>query len=326
MQHIFIINPHAGKKDQTGRIYEMADRLRQHGLTCQCLLTQRSGGAEEIARRLVSSGEEIRLYACGGDGTLNEVVNGAAGFDNAAVTCIPIGTGNDFLKNFGPDAAKFTDTENLWDGEVHPLDLIDCNGRQCLTIACSGIDARVAESVHELGDSPLLSGRGSYLAAVAVNFLFRGIGQHWRVTLDDEVVEDDFALVSMCNGRYYGGGSMPVPEARMDDGVLETILVKNVPKRTFARLFPAYSAGEYWKFPHIARMVTSRQVVITASPGEADIVTCLDGESLRSREVRLVLAEKRVNFFGPKGCSPNATAGFDRKPRKRRYSTAFLLL
>ena len=130
----------------------------------------------------------------------------------------------------------------------------------------------------------------------------------------------------MCNGRYNGGGSMPVPEARMDDGVLETILVKNVPKRTFARLFPAYSAGEYWKFPHIARMVTSRQVVITASPGEADIVTCLDGESLRSREVRLVLAEKRVNFFGPKGCSPNATAGFDRKPRKRRYSTAFLLL
>ena len=97
----------------------------------------------------------------------------------------------------------------------------------------------------------------------------------------------------------------------MDDGVLETILVKNVPKRTFARLFPAYSAGEYWKFPHIARMVTSRQVVITASPGEADIVTCLDGESLRSREVRLVLAEKRVNFFGPKGCSPNATARYD---------------
>ena len=116
VQHIFIINPHAGKKDQTGRIYEMADRLRQHGLTCQCLLTQRSGGAEEIARRLVSSGEEVRLYACGGDGTLNEVVNGAAGFDNAAVTCIPIGTGNDFLKNFGPDAAKFTDAENLWDG------------------------------------------------------------------------------------------------------------------------------------------------------------------------------------------------------------------
>ena len=201
MRHIFIINPHAGKKDQTGRTYEMADLLRaQHGLECQCLLTQRPGGAEEMARRLAESGEALRFYACGGDGTVSEVANGIAGFPNAAMTCIPTGTGNDFLKNFGPDAARFADVENLWNGEERQLDLIDCNGRQCLTIACIGIDARVAESVHELGDSPLLSGRGSYLAAVAVNFLFRGIGRHWRVTLDGEVIEDDFALVSMCNG------------------------------------------------------------------------------------------------------------------------------
>ena len=306
MQHIFIINPHAGKKDQTGRIYEMADRLRQHGLTCQCLLTQRSGGAEEIARRLVSSGEEVRLYACGGDGTLNEVVNGAAGFDNAAVTCIPIGTGNDFLKNFGPDAAKFTDAENLWDGEVHPLDLIDCNGRQCLTIACSGIDARVAESVHELGDSPLLSGRGSYLAAVAVNFLFRGIGQHWTVTLDDEVIEDDFALVSMCNGRYYGGGFMPVAEARMDDGVLNTLVVREVNRRTFLKFVGPYSRGEYAKFPEYAHCSCPKVVHIHSE--KPDIVTCLDGESVVNSDVTIKLHDKKLNFFGPEGCSCNRTA------------------
>ena len=204
-------------------------------------------------------------------------------------------------------AAKFTDAENLWDGEVHPLDLIDCNGRQCLTIACSGIDARVAESVHELGDSPLLSGRGSYLAAVAVNFLFRGIGQHWRVTLDDEVIEDDFALVSMCNGRYYGGGSTPVPEARMDDGVLHTVLVKNISRMKFAGLFSAYSAGRYRSLPpEVIRVVTAKNVRIQS---EDDIVTCLDGETIHSRDVRLTLSEKRLNFFGPKGCDPNYGAG-----------------
>ena len=175
-----------------------------------------------------------------------------------------------------------------------------------ITIACSGIDARIADSVHRYGR--LLSGRGSYLLSVAVNFLCKPIGRRWRVELDGEVIEDDFALVSVCNGRYYGGGSMPVPQARMDDGVLETILVKNVPKATFARLFPAYSAGAYRKFPHIARVVTARQVTITACPGEEDIVTCLDGESFRSREVRLGLSDKRVRFFGPAGCSPNATA------------------
>ena len=296
MKHVFLINPRAGNRDRTDRLRRLAGHLAAaHGLEVECLLTDRPGAAEPLARALAETGEPVRIYVCGGDGTVHEAANGIAGYENAAMTVIPSGTGNDFLKNFGPDAAKFADPENLWDGPDFPLDLIDCNGRLCLTIACSGIDARIADSVHRYGR--LLSGRGSYLLSVAVNFLLE---------LDGETIEDDFALVSMCNGRYYGGGSMPVPEARMDDGVLETILVKNVPKRTFARLFPAYSAGEYWKFPNIARVVTARKVVIRSL--EEDIVTCLDGESLRSREVRLELSDKRVNFFGPKGCSPNATA------------------
>ena len=307
MKHIFIINPHAGKRDQTSRIYEMADHLREaHGLTCACMLTDRPGGAADMARKLAETGEELRLYACGGDGTISEVANGIAGFSNAAMTAIPTGTGNDFLKNFGPDMEKFQDAENLWAGEVFPLDLIACNGRLCLTIACNGIDARIADSVHQYGNSPLLHGRNSYLASVAVNFLFKPIGRHWKVWLDDAALEDDFALVSMCNGRYYGGGSMPVPEARMNDGVLHTVLIKNIPKATFARLFAPYSAGEYRKLPQeLIRVSTARQVRIQA---EEDLVTCLDGECFRSREVVMGLADKRLRFFGPKGCSPNATA------------------
>ncbi len=307
MKHVFLINPRAGKGDQTARLRALAERLAAaHGLEVSCLLTGRPGAAESLARALAEAGEPVRIYVCGGDGTLHEAANGIAGYENAAMTVIPSGTGNDFLKNFGPDAAKFADPENLWDGPDFPLDLIDCSGRLCLTIACSGIDARIADTVHRYGG--LLSGRGSYLLSVAVNFLCKPIGRRWRVELDGEVLEDDFALVSVCNGRYYGGGSMPVPQARMDDGVLETILVKNVPKATFARLFPAYSAGDCWKFPEIARVVTARQVTITACPGEEDIVTCLDGESMRSREVHLHLADRRVKFFGPAGCSPNATA------------------
>lgn len=308
MKHIFIINPRAGKKDQTARIYGMADRLREvHGLDCACMLTDRPGGAADMARKLAASGEELRLYACGGDGTVSEVANGIAGFPNAAMTCVPTGTGNDFLKNFGADMAKFSDAENLWDGPVSPLDLIDCNGHLCLTIACTGVDARVADGVHRYGKVPLLSGRGSYLASVAVNFLFQPIGRHWTVTLDGEELEDDFALVSMCNGRYYGGGSTPVPEARMDDGILHTVLIKNVSKPMFARLFPAYSAGEHARLPsELFRVSTAREVRIHADGGE--FVTCLDGESFRWHDAVLRLADRRLNFFGPAGCDPNATA------------------
>ena len=116
----------------------------------------------------------------------------------------------------------------------------------------------------------------------------------------------DYALVSVCNGRHYGGGSTPVPEARMDDGVLNTILIRKISKAAFVRLFSVYSAGNYRQLPHIARSVTAREIRIQSNNEE--IVTCLDGECFRSREVVLRLADKRVNFFAPPGCDPNATA------------------
>lgn len=286
MKHIFIINPAAGKKDSRQRVYAMAEALkRNHNLDVECMLTKSRGHATALTRAIAETGDYVRFYACGGDGTVN-----------------------DFLKNFGKDAEPlFLDAENLWNGDVTPLDLIDCNGKYCLTIACTGIDARIAESVHEFGASPMLSGRGSYLASVAVNFLFHKIGRRWRVTLDDEVIEDTFALVSMCNGRYYGGGSTPVPEARMTDGVLHTVLVKNVSKARFATLFGGYSAGDYKKLPQdIIRVSTAKLVRIEALEG--DLTTCLDGESMHSQCVTLKLADKKVNFFAPKGCDPDATA------------------
>ena len=307
MRHILIINPAAGRKNCTAELSEQAKALaRRHGLDVRCVLTRRRGHAMETCRRLAEGGEDLRFYACGGDGTMNEVANGILGFPNAAMTCVPVGTGNDFLKNFGREALpRFLDLEQLWDGPQFPLDAIDCNGRAALTIACSGIDAQIADSVHRYGKSPLLRGRGSYLASVAANFLLHDIGHRWTVTLDGETVQDNFALVSVCNGRHYGGGSTPVPQARMDDGVLETILVRRVGKLTFARLFPAYSAGDYWKFPDVARVVRSGTVRIQS---EERIVTCLDGECFYSQDVTLALSAQKVNFFAPAGCDPNATA------------------
>lgn len=309
MRHIFIINPAAGKQDSRQKLYAMAQTLRdEKGLDVECMLTRSVGHATALSRAVAAEGKPVRLYACGGDGTVNEVANGIAGFENAAMTCIPVGTGNDFLKNFGEAMMpRFEDVNALWNGPVQPLDLIECNGRLCLTIACSGIDARVAESVHRYSTAPLLNGRGSYLASVAVNVLLKPVSQHLTVTLDGETVEDDFLLVSMCNGRYYGGGSMPVPEARMNDGVLHTVLIRKIGKLQFAKLFGVYSAGDYKKVdPSIVRVFTVNEVCIRSD--DKDIVTCLDGECFHSREVKLRLSDKKLNFFGPVGCDPNATA------------------
>ena len=307
MKHIFIINPTAGKTDSRQKIYDMAESLRQkHGLDVQCILTKKQGHATELAKKLCETGETLRFYACGGDGTVNEVANGIIGYDNAAMTVIPVGTGNDFLKNFGDDMEKFRDAENLWDGPQFPMDAIDVNGRVALTIACSGIAARVARDVHKYSESPLLDGKGSYIYSLAVNFLFKGIGTHWTITLDDVTTEGDWSLVSVCNGRYYGGGFMPVAEARMDDGVLNTLVVREVNRRTFLKFVGPYSRGEYAKFPEYAHCSCPKVVHIHSE--KPDIVTCLDGESVVNSDVTIKLHDKKLNFFGPEGCSCNRTA------------------
>lgn len=307
MKHIFIINPTAGKSDSRQRIYDMADSLRQkHGLDVQCILTKRQGHAVELARELCKTGEELRFYACGGDGTVNEVANGIVGFENAAMSVIPVGTGNDFLKNFGEMAAQFTDAENLWDGQVFPLDAIDVNGRIALTIACSGLDARVAEDVHKYSESPLLDGKGSYVYALMVNFVFKPIYNHWTVMLDNEIKEGDYTLVAVCNGRYYGGGFMPVPEAKMNDGMLNTLVIDRLNHGAFIRMVGDYSKGNYQKFPEIIHYSTPS--VIRIHSEKNDIVTCLDGECVTHSDVTIRLADGKVNFFGPTGCNCNATA------------------
>jgi YegS/Rv2252/BmrU family lipid kinase len=319
MKHVFIINPAAGKKDSTQKIYDMAERLRRHhGQEVECILTKRQGHATEIARQLCESGEDLRFYACGGDGTINEVANGVLGYDNAAMTCIPVGTGNDFLKNFGPDAPLFSDAENLWDGPEFPIDVIDVNGRVALTIACAGLDARVARDVHKYGESPLLTGKGSYVAALIVNFLFRSISSRWTVELDGVAAEDDYAVITVCNGRFYGGGFMPVAEARMDDGVLNTLIVKKVSRPMFLRFVGPYSKGEYAKFPQLATCYTAKTIRIRSD--KPDIVTCLDGECVASDDVTIRLSDKQLNFFGPLGCSCNSNARGDATAREQELA------
>lgn len=307
MRHVFIINPTAGKKDCTTHLMAMAKHMEaKHGVPVECILTTRAGHATETARMIAQTGENVRFYVCGGDGTMNEVANGIAGIQTAAMTCIPVGTGNDFLKNFGDKAALFYDAENLWGGPQFALDAIDCNGRLAMTIACSGFDAQVAEDVHTYGKSPMLGGSGSYIASLAVNFLIRGLDHRWTVTIDGKALSGSFALAAVCNGRHYGGGFTPIPQARMDDGVLNVILMDKISRVAFLRFVGSYKNGEHEKFARYVHLATAKEVIIESRGGE-EIVTCLDGEIVKSSRVVIRLSDKKVNFFGPAGCDPNAT-------------------
>ena len=217
MHHLFIINPTAGKKRDTRQLEE---EIRSLGLSHEIILTKRAGDARRIARTMAELGEDLRIYACGGDGTLNEVVNGAAGFGNAAVTNVPIGTGNDFLKIFGRDyKARFLDLKALAEGPQAAMDLIDCNGHLGIDIVCTGLDARIAVDKDKYNGFPLVSGVGSYAISAVANVLVKGIGVPTVVDCGDLHYEGETALVCVCSGRYYGGGFMPVGDNMPDDEI-----------------------------------------------------------------------------------------------------------
>lgn len=167
MRHLFIINPVAGRKGSTQALLDQLDRV---SFPHERVFTEGEGHAEKLARQAAQTGEPVRIWACGGDGTLNEVVNGAAGFDNAAITCVPKGTGNDFLKVFGPNYRDlFYDLEALAAGPQTTLDLMDCNGKLGLDVVCGGVDARIAAGVHRYKDLPFVTGKGAYILSLIEN-------------------------------------------------------------------------------------------------------------------------------------------------------------
>jgi diacylglycerol kinase family enzyme len=126
------------------------------------------------------------------------------------------------------------------------------------------------------------------------------------VDLDGESVEGDFAVITVCNGRFYGGGFMPVAEARMDDGVLNTLVIRKISRPAFLRFVGPYSKGEYRKFPQFADCRKARVIHIRSD--KPDIVTCLDGECFSTDDMTIRLSDHRLNFFGPPGCNCNANA------------------
>ena len=301
MRHVFIINPVAGPKNSVLELLEKVKAAFPEG-GYEAYETTGAGDAREIAaREIARSDEPVRLYACGGDGTLNEVVNAAAGFDHAAITNVPLGTGNDFLRLYGREGKeRFHDIAALRDGPQSPVDLVDCSGLLGINTVCTGVDARVADEVHKYKRIPLIGKKLGYVLSLAVNVLFKGITRPMKVEMGPFRENGPVAILCVCNGQYYGGGFRPMPEARPDDGMLDMILIGDVSLPTFARFVGKYSSGRYQELPrHLVHGWHGNTV--TVSSDREDLVAVVDGETMHGREFTIRLSDKKVNFFRPEG-------------------------
>ena len=297
LKHLFIINPAAGSKNRT-KEYSVTihDICTARGLDYKIEVSSAPGECTRIAREAAQSGEEVRIYACGGDGTLNEVAAGAAGYPNAAVTVFSGGSGNDFVKLFN-DPKAFFDLERLLDAEEAEFDLIRCNNDLALNICSVGLDARIGTDVANYKRLPLLSGFKAYAASTVVNVI-RGIHEHYVIEINDQRLDGRFTMICVCNGRYYGGGFNPVPEADPTDGMLDVLVVEAVSRLQVPGVVGMYKDGRYKELPHLVRHFKTDKITIRC---DKKTPINLDGELRLGKVVEMQLAKEKIRFFYPKG-------------------------
>ena len=299
MTHLFIINPAAGSRDRTESYREKIRAVcESRGLPYRIQISQAPGDCRRLARAAAETGGEYRIYACGGDGTLNEVADGAAGFPNVAVTVFSGGSGNDFVKLFD-DPKAFFDLERLVDAEEVTFDMIRCNDDLALNICSVGLDARIGTDVARYKRLPLLHGFKAYIASTVVN-VFKGIAEHYMVEINGERIDGDQTFVCVCNGRYYGGGFNPVPEADPTDGLLDVLLVDKVNLLMVPGLIGKYKNGRYQELNHLVRHYKTKELKIFC---DKEVPVNVDGEALYAKEVEFAIADEKLRFFYPRGLS-----------------------
>lgn len=263
-----ICNPTAGR-GRAGRLLgDVQTLLHSLGVTNTVALTHCAGEATTLAAQAFADGC-TRVIAMGGDGTLNEVVNGLVQAQppdkqtngRAQLGVIPVGTGNDFVKMLGIPQDWRTACTRIAQGQTHRVDVGRINGRIFLNNVGIGFDAQVGIEAKKIR---WLSGHAVYLAALARNMLLSYRTPEVSVHLDHIKIKQSITLLTIGNGRCSGGGFWLTPDAQVDDGFFDICLVRGLSKAQMLALVPSAMKGTHITAEPV-RMSRARQITVSSA-------------------------------------------------------------
>ncbi len=302
---VLIVNPKSGN-GTTGRNWPSIDREIRRGLRTdyEVKFTERLGHATLLTSEAIKEGSEL-VMAVGGDGTINEVVNGF--FQDgkplnpdAAMAIMSIGTGSDFIKTLQSPTTPFECAERTRSGKVWRIDLGRCSlvgldggqrSRLFINIADFGSGGAVVDKVNRT--TKVLGGRISFLWGILTT-LPTYKNKLTKYKIDDEPEQEKILnTLVVANGRYYGGGLQPAPNAKLDDGLFDIVTIGDV------GFFEAVSSlGEFRKGTHLdnPNISYSRGRTVFANSDETQLVE-MEGEVVGRLPARFEMLPKAMNII-----------------------------
>ncbi len=278
MKHVFIVNP----KSAYGRALIVSRAIeavcKEKGIDYEFRYTERPKDATDIARSYKR--EKCIIFSVGGDGTLNEVVNGIVGSKNL-LGVIPAGTGNDLYKTLKLEKELYFD-----------CDLGKINGQYFINTASVGLDAEIGDNVIVMKRKKIPR-KMIYNAAILYTF-FNFSAKDMEIIIDDKkTITGKKLLVAVANGRIYGGGFPIAPNASLDDGLFDVVIAEDMSKpRTLsliAKLLKAKHEGEKEVSSFRAKKVIVRS--------NERLIGGIDGEVLIDKEYKLEIAPKAITIY-----------------------------
>ena len=308
MRYVFIVNPNAGGGKGYDIIYTKAEKYfaSRSNHSYKVYQTEYPRHATEIVKEELRSGDKIRFYGVGGDGTLLEVARGCVNEPNAEVGVFPVGSGNDYVKTFGAKE-QFLSFHRQVEGESIKVDAIETMNGTALNICSVGLDANVAFEMDKFKVLPGVGGSLAYDLALAKVLTSGKLGTQMEITVTtpegEEKFEGNYLFALAANGQWYGGGYHGAPCSIVNDGLMDFVLIKKPAITRIPGLIGVYKSGKHIGNEKLEDILTyCRGYEMHIKP--VSEATCnRDGECDRVTEECFKILPGAVNFILPKGMS-----------------------
>lgn len=296
-RHLFIVNPIAGRGEGANiekDIEEIFSEIKKYNKNVDYTIefTKYVGHATEIAREY-SKKDSYIMYAVGGDGTLNEVLNGMA-FSSTVLAFIPYGTGNDFMNSIAYKYNKETILQDTIAGKIEEADLGEVNGRYFVNVASVGIDSLVNHYANEYKTSGKYIGKKAYIMGI-LKALTSKKRFNLKISIGENTMEDEYFLVAAGNGKSYGGGFNIAPLASINDGLLDIVVVKNYHLFRILGLIVKLVRKKHLDSEHV-QFYRSGKMSVESSE---DLIINLDGDEMVSKNFNVLIHKNSLKVLVP---------------------------